>query len=123
MDTIILSIKPEFTKKILLNEKKYEFRRCVCKKSINKIYIYETTPTKLITGEAEVIAVLNDKLEELWDLTKSKGGISKEYFLKYFKGKTKGYAYQLGKVIKYSKPKKLEDFGIKYPPQSFVYIK
>ena len=48
--------------------------------------------------------------------------IKKEYFDLYFKNRDIAYAYKLGKVEVYSKPKELEDFGLSCAPQSFVYV-
>ena len=42
--------------------------------------------------------------------------------MKYFKNKDIAFAYKLGKVIVYKQPKKLEDIGIDYYPQSYVYL-
>lgn len=39
-ENIIMPIKPVFAEKILSGEKKYEYRKQLCKKEINKIYIY-----------------------------------------------------------------------------------
>ena len=43
--------------------------------------------------------------------------------MKYFENKSIAYAYELGSVIVYKYPKKLEDIGINYYPQSYVYLK
>ena len=40
MPSILLSIKPEYVEKILSGEKRYEFRRKLCKDEIDKIYVY-----------------------------------------------------------------------------------
>ena len=50
--SILLSIKPEYVEKILKGEKRYEFRRKLCQKEVDKIYIYETSPVKKVVGEA-----------------------------------------------------------------------
>ena len=42
--------------------------------------------------------------------------------MKYFKNKDIAFAYKLGKVIVYDKPKTLKDLGINYYPQSHVYL-
>ena len=61
--------------------------------------------------------------EDLWNQTHEYSGITKEYFDKYFRGRNVAYGYKLGKIKVYEKAKDLLDFGIKYAPQSFVYLK
>ena len=43
---ILISIKPEFVNKIIINEKLYEFRKSVFKEDVEKIFIYATHPVK-----------------------------------------------------------------------------
>ena len=40
----------------------------------------------------------------------------------YYKNKNTAIAYKLGKIMIYDKPKNLDDIGINYVPQSFVYL-
>lgn len=61
--------------------------------------------------------------KDLWEKTKQYAGISKIGFFKYFKGRKIAYAYELGKVKEYSKPKELIEFGCHSAPQSYVYVK
>ena len=56
-ENIILPIKPVFAEKILSGEKKYEYRKRLCIKEINKIYIYATVPVKMIIGEVGVVEI------------------------------------------------------------------
>ncbi|HHT66917.1 MAG TPA: ASCH domain-containing protein [Erysipelotrichaceae bacterium] len=119
---IIISINPEHVKNIISGTKKYEYRTKAAKHDINKIIIYETKPVRKIVAEAEVIDVLMMAPEDLWKETKSESGISKKHFDNYFKSREFGYAYKLGKIKVYEKPKSLNEFGLKFAPQSFVYV-
>ena len=119
---ILISIKPEYTEKIISGVKKYEYRRHVAKKDISSIIIYETTPIKRVVAEAEIEAILSYTPDELWKLTKEESGINKKFFDEYFKGKIIAHAYRIGKVKVFEKPKLLEDYGVRYAPQSFIYI-
>lgn len=123
MKNIILSIKPEFVEKILSGEKKYEYRKKVCKEDVEKIYIYATAPIKMVVGEVEVIGKKRLNKEKLWEKTQKQSGITKEFYDKYFVNCEEGSVYCLGKIIKYEKGKLLQEFGVKVPPQSFVYYK
>lgn len=120
--SIVISINPVHVDNIINGSKKFEYRKKAAKRDINKIIIYETTPIKRVVAEVEIIDVLIMPPEELWNETKEKSGISKRFFDDYFKNRTVAYAYKLGKVKTYKEPKKLEDFGLKFAPQSFAYV-
>lgn len=120
---IIISINPEHVENIINGTKKYEYRTKAAKQDISSIIIYETVPVKKVVAEAEIIEVLELSPEDLWNETREFSGISKYFFDEYFKGRKVAYAYKLGKIKVYKQPKNLVDFGIKYAPQSFVYVK
>lgn len=122
METILLSINPEFVEKIFDGTKKYEFRKRLADKSVNRILVYATVPTKQVVGEVRVLDTLAASPSALWETTKKNAGISREKFREYFKGCKVAYAYCLGEIIKYEQPKSLDDFGISNPPQSFIYL-
>lgn len=119
---ILISINPEHVENIINGTKKYEYRRVAAKQDISSIIIYETFPIKRIVAEAEIEDVLMLSKEELWNVTKDKSGISKEFYDEYFKEKEIAYAYKLGKVTVYEEPKLLSEYNIKCAPQSFVYL-
>ena len=122
MCTILLPIKPEYANKIVDQTKLYEYRKNVCKRDIDKIVIYSTSPVKRIIAEVEVKSIISNTPNKLWDETKQYSGISKTKYMKYFENKDIAFAYKLGKVIVYEQPKKLKDIGIDYYPQSYVYL-
>lgn len=119
---IIISINPEHAKNIINGSKKYEYRTKAAKSDVNKILIYETVPVKKVVAEVDILEVIMLPPEELWNQTKLFSGITKEFFDEYFKEREVAYAYKLGKVKVFDKPKELIEFGIKSAPQSFVYI-
>ena len=123
MCTILLPIKPEYANKIVNQTKLYEYRKNLCKKNVDKIIIYSTSPVKRVIAEVEVKSILSNTPDKLWNETKQYSGISKNKYMKYFENKSIAYAYELGSVIVYKYPKKLEDIGINYYPQSYVYLK
>lgn len=122
MKGIILPIKSEYVKAIMEGKKKYEYRKRLCTKDIDKIYIYETAPVKKIVCAVKVVKKIGMNKEKLWDTTKDYSGISRENFNVYFAQQTNGYAYALGAIEVFEKPMNLEDFGIMYVPQGFVYV-
>ena len=122
MAKILISINPEHVRNILNGNKKYEYRRTMAKRKIKSLLIYETFPCKKVVAEIQVDDVMAYTPKKLWNKTKDFSGISKKFFDEYFCGKEIAYAYKLGKINKYEKPKDLSDFGLNNPPQSFVYI-
>ncbi len=120
---VLLSIKPEFAEKILLGQKKYEFRRTIFKlPEVKKVVIYASSPVKKIIGEFEIEHILTLKLSELWKITKHDSGIDKEFYDSYFVGKEIGHAIRVKKVKRYSSYLDLKDIQVKQAPQSFIYL-
>ena len=122
MCKMLLSINPEHVENIMNGNKRYEFRKIRCRSDVDKIVIYCTSPVKRVVGEAEVLEIIVDTPDEVWERTSQFAGITKGFFDKYYEDKEKAVAYKLGNVKKYKEPLKLTDFGIKFAPQSFVYM-
>ena len=122
MCVILLSINPNHVENILNGTKRYEFRKKVCKRHVDKILIYSTTPIMKVVGEAEVDEVLVDNPEAIWKKTKTKSGIDKKFFDQYYKNRDQAVAYKIRNVIKYRQPKELKEYGVSSAPQSFRYI-
>lgn len=119
---IIISINPEHVVNIINGTKKYEYRTKAAKCDVGKIIIYETTPVKKVVAEVEIVGVLKMSPNQLWKETSEQSGVSKEYFDTYFKNRKVAYAYRLGKIKVYDKPRELNEFGLRFAPQSFVYV-
>lgn len=121
---VLLSIRPEFVEKITLGTKRFEFRTRVFKnKNVSSIIVYSTKPVGKIVGEFTIEKIIQDTPERLWQKTKEYSGVTEDFFNKYFNGKDKGYAIQIGEFIEYERPMKLEELGVNVAPQSFTYIK
>ena len=102
--------------------KKYEYRTTKAK-NVNKMIIYATSPVKKVIGEAEIKNILEDTPNNIWNKTKELSGTKKESFDNYFKNRNKAVAYEIGKTIRYDKPKELSELGIDFVPQSYIYYK
>lgn len=122
MNKILISINPEYVDLILRKIKRFEYRTKVAKKDIDSLIIYCTFPTKKVLAEVKIKSILSCTPSDLWERTKDYSGVSKEFFMKYFEGRSIAHAYELGEVIQFAKPKDLIDFGCSYAPQSYVYI-
>lgn len=123
---VLISIKPEFVKKIFSGEKKFEYRKAIFRnQNVDTVIIYATKPCGKVVGEFKLNRVLCDNPEKIWKNTQEFSGISKEFFDQYFKNKEKAYAIEIEDVIQYKYPLSLNelDKDIKTPPQSFQYLK
>lgn len=121
---VLLSIKPEFAEKIFEGTKRFEFRKSIFKNTqVKRIIVYASYPVQKVIGEFEIEEILKASPPALWKLTQNYSGITKQYFDQYFTVKDMGYAIKINKVIRYESPLNLqEDFGIKFPPQSYMYL-
>ncbi len=122
MCKMLLSVNPEHVDNILSGVKQFEFRKVRCKRDVDSILIYATSPVMLVVGEVEVLEVIEDAPESVWKLTSEFAGVSKSFFDQYYNKNDKAIAYRLGKVEKYLTPLQLSDLGISFAPQSFVYV-
>lgn len=122
---VLLSIKPEYAKKIFKGEKKYEYRKRIFKRTdIKSILVYVTKPVGKVIGEFEIAEILEDDPAVIWQQTKEYSGINEKDFRQYFKGKQKGFALSIKSTNVYQYPLELceVDSKIKVAPQSFMYI-
>ena len=121
---VLLSIKPEYAEKILNGTKHYEFRKTIFRESsIKTIVIYATKPLGKIVGEFEISYILEEEPKKLWSITREHAGIPEDFFMDYFKNRSKGFAIKVGEAKRYKKPKDLYDIiGSKVAPQSFCYF-
>ncbi len=122
MSTILMSIKPQYVDKIFSGEKKYEYRKRLCQKKIDRIIVYSSSPIKKVVGELIIKQVLYHNKNTIWNMTNQYGGIDKIEFDQYYENLENAVAYEIEKVIIYDKPKDLMDYHIKSAPQSYVYI-
>lgn len=122
MSRMLLSINPEHVRNIVSGKKKFEFRKVRCRRDINSIVIYSTSPEMKVVAEAKVVRIIEDDIDRVWKLTASKSGISYAFFREYYSGRKTAVAYQLTDVEEFPEPKSLSDFGLSHAPQSFAYV-
>ena len=122
MSIILMSIKPEYVDKIFSGEKKYEYRKRLCKEKIDTIIVYSSSPIQKVVGELKIKQVLYDKKNVIWNKTNKYGGITKIKYDNYYENSGYAVAYEIEKAILYDKQKDLKDFNVRTAPQSYVYI-
>lgn len=120
---VLLSIKPEFAEKIFNGTKKYEFRKRIFKYSkVDAVVVYVSAPVQRIVGEFSIKSILEGDVDLIWYQTREFSGISDEFYKAYFAGKETAYAIEIGNVVRYSDSRRLSDYGISCPPQSYMYL-
>lgn len=122
MNILLLAIRPEYVQRILVGEKRYEYRTRLCKAPVKTMLLYETAPTKKIVGEATINGTLSLSKETLWQETKDYAGIGRKDYERYFERSSIAHAYILSNAHFYLKPVSLEVAGFRHAPQSFAYI-
>lgn len=122
-DSVILSIKPEYSSQIINGTKLVEFRKSIFNTSIKKVLIYSSSPSRKAIGLMIINGIDKDTPQNLWNAYKSVGGISKDKFFEYFEGKSEGYAIQIERVYRFKNELNLHflinDFTA---PQLFMYL-
>lgn len=124
VNNVILSIKPKYVKEILGGNKKYEYRKKIFKKDIDKVYIYESAPKKRIIGYFIYKGALEGDINFIWNETCDFSGISKLEYNEYFNNKNKAYAIIIEEIYLFKEPlNPYKIFGNFIAPQSYKYIK
>ncbi len=120
---VLLSLKPNFAESILDGIKQFEFRKVRIKEDVQHILLYASSPIKAFVGFIEIDKIIEGHPSTLWKVAGEAGGISRQQFHKYFKGRNNGYAIKIKAIHKFKAsidPKKLMECF--HPPQSFRYI-
>jgi len=119
----ILSIKPIYANQILNGNKKVEFRKKKFKKSVDRVYIYSSSPQKMIVGYFTIKNIVEDTPTNLWEQFNAVGGIDKESFFEYFKDTDVGYSIVINNVAQYEEEKDPIEFMENFSaPQSYIYL-
>lgn len=140
---IMMAIKPVFTQRIYAKDKTLEFRKRLSKKLIEhfkaygnrnpvKLWIYESHPTKMITGYilADYAWTVNKNvLNQFYRSHPKSFGIELDDLYHYYQIDAKtpeneqiGCAINIKEAVKFDKPVFLWDVDISYPPQDYIYL-
>jgi predicted transcriptional regulator len=123
---VVLSIKPEYSGKIVKGEKTVELRRRfplgVAPGTL--ALIYETSPTQAITSVVEIADVLKGPPGVIWNEFSDQACIGKSEFDSYFAGAKNGFVIKLRGARRLSRTLELRELRDRFnfePPQSFLY--
>lgn len=125
---IVISIKPNYSSKILDGVKTIELRRRfpLALAAGATAYIYSTSPEMALLGAIKIENVERLELSALWKKYGRFASIKKFDFDEYFSGLEEGFALKLSTPCRFTRPLTLlelkERFGFK-APQSFFYAK
>jgi predicted transcriptional regulator len=124
-DSILLNIQSVHAEKIYKGTKLYELRKTIPTIHPNIVFLYEQKK-KVISGAFIVDSIIQEEINELWEIV-GINGTSKDRFFEYYKGYKKGYAYKILHKVKFSQEVKFKDILNIEPnfihPQSFLYLK
>ena len=124
---IVLSIRPQYSEKILAGRKTVGLRRRfpVSPQRGTVVYIYSTTPVRALVGSAEIKTVVKLPLSDIWRHYGNDASIVRADFDAYFEGLSEGVAIELSKIKALSPTLALSELRERFgftPPQSFQYI-
>ncbi|WP_302083564.1 hypothetical protein [Salinibaculum rarum] len=123
---MLLSIDPEWATAIYDGDKEYEYRRIppACDPPFDCV-LYETAPTKAVTGEVRVETVVEGAPTEVISETVAGTPHSRDGLLAYFDGASKGAALHATTVTEYDTAVSLEQLQDEFAlsiPQNFQYL-
>lgn len=117
---MLMSIKPCYAEKILSGEKTIEFRKRKFK-PVDRIYIYETSPVKMVVGYFKYYDVLVKNPLLIWRDNWQRAGMHFKEFEKYYFNSDHAVAILIECVNIFDKPISINEFDGGVAPQSFRY--
>lgn len=123
---IVFSIKPEFSRKIVAGEKTVELRRRfpLSIPAGTTALIYETSPTRALTGIAEIGQVYRQSPKDIWTSFADQACIARKDFDSYFDGVEAGFVIEMKHARALRRPLDLSELRDRFkfePPQSYLY--
>jgi len=125
---LLISIKPQYAKKIFDGEKTIELRKSAPQRVENDSYmlIYVTSPVKELWGVCKIKNIIKSDPEVIWNKYGNVAGIDKKDFNDYYKETTNGYGIELKEVKSLTNVISLEELREMIPgftaPQTYRYV-
>ena len=128
MMPILLSLKPRFAELVFMGEKTVELRRRIASAMKGReVFIYVSSPERMIRGGFRVTEVWSSDPETVWGEVASRAGVAKAEYDAYYEGCGMAHALGLSDVWAHEAPVEIErvrsalpDFR---PPQSWRYAR
>jgi predicted transcriptional regulator len=125
---VVFSIRPQYSEKIQDGRKTVELRRRfpVNVPTGTIALIYSTSPTRALTGIAEIERVTKSSPADIWQKFSRQTCVARADFESYFAGLDAGFAIKLRRARPLRRPIDLAELRDRFsfePPQSFLYAK
>ena len=127
-DIIIISVKPEHARNIIVGRKTVELRRRFADTSAigRWMLIYSSSPEKALIGAVRIANVRRMAVGTLWRAFGEQACVPRAAFLDYFSGVTEGVGVILGPVVRFDPAISASELRERFsfcPPQSYRYIR
>lgn len=121
MDALI-SIHPKYVDRIVSGEKKYEFRKKIPCRPVERIFVYSTNPQKKIVGWFFLSGYIEGDPSDVWEQSKEFAGVTEFEYQNYFMNYNWSYAIMIEQFHVFKDYIDPWIYGSFFPPQSFLYI-
>lgn len=120
---VLLSIKPEYTSAIAKGIKKVEFRKRIFSETVERAFVYSSSPVKKIIGSFLVSHIEKGTPDYIWEKYSKCGSISRDKFFDYFQNHTVAFGIEILRFDLFKEPLDPYSIDLKFrAPQSFCYI-
>lgn len=120
---VLISIKPEYASAILEGRKRVEFRKRVFSDTVERAFVYSSSPVKRILGSFAIRHIEKATPELIWKKYSKCGCISESKYFDYFKNHDIGFGIEISQFDSYIHPLDPLSIDSKFrAPQSFCYI-
>jgi predicted transcriptional regulator len=120
---LLLSLHPEFARKIYSGKKTAELRRVKPSRSIRYVLVYETAPVGRVTGWFRVRSIESGTARAIWSKYARRLSITRPAFDRYLKGCPRPTVLMIERRARFRRHLPLEGVcRLRRPPQSFSYI-
>ncbi|MDR2784490.1 MAG: hypothetical protein LBB83_01095 [Treponema sp.] len=120
---LLMSIVPVIGRRIVSGKKKYEYRRSIFRKPVNRIYLYLSSPERKIPGYFRFGGCIEGTVREIWEKTRDESAAAEAEYLDYFKNTNRAFAIRIDEFIKFAEPLDPWTTPGFLPPQSFRYVR
>ncbi len=127
MKPMLLSLKPRYAELVFLGLKTAELRRLVPSQVEGRnVYIYVSSPTRMLRGGFVVGEVWQGAPEDVWERVKDMASIDVETYNDYYEGRAKAFALRIVDAWEYQQPLSLSELRTEFKgfvvPQSWRYL-
>lgn len=127
-ESLVLSLRPHYADLVFTGSKRAELRRRFAAGAEGwHVFVYVTSPVRVLRGGFRVEQVWKGTPKELWGKVSRIAGVEKAIFDAYYEGKEIAYALKIHDVWEFCEPPGLaelrQELGQFIVPQSWRYVK